>query len=540
METYKELIERVYKKLSIEDGFFINNPILPDLQEHGLWTYWQGRGVRHPKIMIVGQDWGSQKQSDDYCKYIKEHPYEKVVSFVQIANVVNLKKKEFTTDIQLKRIMEEVFGYSDICENHHEDLYFTNLIPGYRKEDKSTGNGADVVKNITPELLADFKALLELLKPQYVICLGRLVSEQVAKIYGKEERIRKAENYNVFLDEELDEKNPQPIMIGEQQEITMFAMPHLGSLGKANRNGYFKKNEIDRDITKDWEIVAKFINYVKTGLVLEGGGTRGIYTAGVLDAFLEHEIQFDGVIGVSAGAIHGCSYVSKQKGRSIRYYKQYSSDPRFMGVRSWIKTGDFIGADFCYHELPEKLDPYDNEAFKSSHTAFYAVCTDVESGKPQYHLFTDMQKEIDYLRASASLPYFSRLVEIGGRKYLDGGCADSVPIDAFQKMGYEKNVIILTRPRGYKKKPAKPILASVLYRKYPAFREELKKRHLKYNDCIKRIERLEDEGKVLVIRPETELNIGRLENNPEKTQEIYDVGYQDGLRMVEKVKAFLR
>lgn len=279
---------------------------------------------------------------------------------------------------------------------------------------------------------------------------------------------------------------------------------------------------------------------MKTGLVLEGGGSRGIYTAGVLDAFLEFGIQFDGVIGVSAGAIHGCSYVSKQNGRSLRYYKKYSGDPRFMGIRSWIKTGDFVGVDFCYHELPEKLDIYDNDAFKASSTKFYAVCTDVETGRPLYHLFTDMQKEIDYLRASASLPYFSRLVDIEGKKYLDGSCADSVPVEAFQEMGYEKNVVVLTRPRGYKKKPAKQILASVLYRKYPAFRGELKNRHLKYNDCMKRIESLEDEGKVLVIRPETALNIGRLENNPEKTQEIYDVGYQDGLRMIEKVKDFLK
>ncbi|MBQ3104912.1 MAG: patatin family protein [Lachnospiraceae bacterium] len=137
----------------------------------------------------------------------------------------------------------------------------------------------------------------------------------------------------------------------------------------------------------------------------------GNYTAGILDVFLEHGITFDGVIGVSAGAIHGVSYISKQKGRSLRYYKKYGNDPRFMGLRSWLKTGDYIGVDFCYHELPEKLDVYDNEAFMSSETKFYAVCTDVERGKPVYHHFADMYKEIDYLRASASLPYFSRLVE---------------------------------------------------------------------------------------------------------------------------------
>lgn len=278
---------------------------------------------------------------------------------------------------------------------------------------------------------------------------------------------------------------------------------------------------------------------MKTGLVLEGGGTRGIYTAGILDVFLEHGIEFDGVIGVSAGAIHGVSFVSKQKGRSIRYYKKYCNDPRFMGIRSWIKTGDFIGTDFCYHELPEKLDVYDNETFMSSTTKFYAVCTDVGTGKPIYHRFTDMHKEIDYLRASASLPYFSRLVEIDGKKYLDGGCSDSVPIEAFQKMGYEKSVVILTRLAGYEKKPENPILSTLFYRKNPKFSELLKQRFFSYNESMKYIEREEKEGRVLVIRPEEALNIGRLENNPEKTQEIYDIGYQDGLKMIEKVKAFL-
>ena len=278
---------------------------------------------------------------------------------------------------------------------------------------------------------------------------------------------------------------------------------------------------------------------MKSGLVLEGGGTRGIYTAGILDVFLEYGIEFDGVIGVSAGAIHGVSFVSKQKGRSIRYYKKYCNDPRFMGIQSWIKTGDFIGADFCYHELPEKLDIYDNETFMASASKFYVVYTDVETGKPVYRQLTDMYKEIDYLRASASLPYFSRLVEIDGKKYLDGSCSDSVPIEAFRKMGYEKNVIILTRQAGYKKKPGKRILSTLFYRKYPEFSEVLKQRYFTYNENMKYIEQLEKQGEVLVIRPEEALNIGRLENNPEKTQEIYNIGYQDGLKMIEKVKAFL-
>lgn len=220
---------------------------------------------------------------------------------------------------------------------------------------------------------------------------------------------------------------------------------------------------------------------MKTGLVLEGGGVRGIYTAGVLDVFMEHGIGFDGVIGVSAGAIHGCSYLSGQKGRSIRYYKQYCNDPRFMSFQSLLKTGDFVGVDFCYHELPEKLDIYDNEAFKRCGVPFYVVCTNVDTGKPEYIRLTDMVAQIDYLRASASLPYFSRIVEIDGKRYLDGGCTDSIPLEAFRKMGYARNVLILTRPEDYRKKEEMRALPGIAYRKYPAFAEALRNRHEAYN-----------------------------------------------------------
>lgn len=186
---------------------------------------------------------------------------------------------------------------------------------------------------------------------------------------------------------------------------------------------------------------------MKKGLVLEGGGVRGIYTAGVLDVFMENAIEFDGVIGVSAGAIHGCSYLSRQKGRSIRYYEKYVNDPRFMGFKSYFKTGDIVGVDFCYHELPDKLDPYDHKSFLENKTEFYAVGTDLESGCPEYFRITDMKEQIDMLRASASLPYFSRPVPINGKLYLDGGCSDSIPIEAFQNLGFEKKPWCLPNPR---------------------------------------------------------------------------------------------
>lgn len=279
---------------------------------------------------------------------------------------------------------------------------------------------------------------------------------------------------------------------------------------------------------------------VKTGLVLEGGGMRGLYTAGILDAFMEHEIYFDGVIGVSAGAIHGCSFVSRQKGRGIRYYKKYCKDPRFMSFRSLITTGDFVGADFCYNELPNKLDLYDYDAFNKSETKFYVTCTDLETGEAVHKHITDMRGEVDFMRASASLPHFSKIVEIDGKKYLDGAVADSVPVEAFQKMGYERNVVILTREDGYVKKAEMPWLAKLAYGKYPKFAKALQNRHEMYNNTLARIKELEKAGDTLVIRPSAPLNIGRLENDPGKIQEIYDIGYLDGMKMMDEVKTFLK
>ena len=176
----------------------------------------------------------------------------------------------------------------------------------------------------------------------------------------------------------------------------------------------------------------------KTGLVLEGGGMRGIYTAGVLDVFMENGITFDGVIGVSAGAIHGCSFVSGQKGRSIRYYMKYCRNWQFMSFRSLLLTGNIAGEKFCYHTLPEKLDPYDYEAFKKSPTKFYVGCSNVETGKAEYLPITDMKEQIDRMRASASLPLVSKIVKTAGLKLLDGGCTDSIPVKAFCENGIYK------------------------------------------------------------------------------------------------------
>ena len=278
---------------------------------------------------------------------------------------------------------------------------------------------------------------------------------------------------------------------------------------------------------------------MKTGIVVEGGGMRGIYGAGVLDVLLENDIKADGLIGVSAGAIHGCSFVSGQKGRSIRYNLKYSRDPRCM--RSLIRTGDMFGIDFCYRELPETLDPFDNETFESSSTEYYVTCTDVETGQPVYHRCPSLRGDrIDWVRASASMPLASRIVELDGKKLMDGGVADSIPVMAFRKMGFKKDLVILTRPEGYRKKqnPMLPLIRRA-YREYPEFVETAASRHLVYNRELDEISRLEREGEILVIRPSRRIKISRTERRPERIEQMYRLGREDAMKAFSGIKAFM-
>lgn len=279
-------------------------------------------------------------------------------------------------------------------------------------------------------------------------------------------------------------------------------------------------------------------NSRRTGLVLEGGGMRGIYTAGVLDVFMEHGITFDGVIGVSAGAIHGVSYVSGQHGRNIRYYKKYCSDRRFMSYYNLITTGDLVGEQFCYHDLPDKLEPFDYEAYEKSGTELYVTCSNLETGKAEYLLLEDPKKDVELMRASASLPYVSRIVHTYGMKLLDGGCTDSIPVLAFRRMGYRRLVVVETRHDEYVKEPEKNWLADICYRKYPKFVRALKRRHISYNRSRERIRKLEQEGKIFVIRPSRELTIGRMESDPEKLQMVYDIGRKDAEDRLEAMLAW--
>ena len=278
---------------------------------------------------------------------------------------------------------------------------------------------------------------------------------------------------------------------------------------------------------------------MKTGLVLEGGAMRGIYTAGVLDIFLDNGIEFDTVIGVSAGAIHGCTYVAKQNGRSIRYYKKYCRDKRFMSFYSLFTTGSLVGEQFCYHDIPDSLDPFDYETFRKSETDFYAVCTDIDKGKPVYVLCDDLQKQMDYLLASASMPMVSRIVEIGGRKLLDGGVTDSIPLKAAQKLGCDKIVVVQTREDSYTKSPEGNVIADHMYRNYPNFVRAIRTRHKMYNSEKKYVAELEQNGDIIAVKPSRHVDISRTEKNPDKIEEMYHLGRSDAEKNLSSIVQFI-
>ncbi len=279
---------------------------------------------------------------------------------------------------------------------------------------------------------------------------------------------------------------------------------------------------------------------MKIGLVLEGGGMRGLFSAGVLDALLElKELSVNGIVGVSSGALFGVNYVSKQKERAVRYNKKYADDKRYMGLHSWITTGNAVNKDFAFYELPCKLDVFDNEAFKKAETDFYVVMTNVESGKPEYVLIEDAFAQMEYLRATSALPFASKIIEINGKKYLDGGISDSIPIDFCESLGYDKIIAVLTRPEGTYKEDKLGFLYKLVYRKYPNLVNSLLNMATDYEKVLAKIKGLENKGKIFVVRPPEVLKIGRLEKNRDKIQKVYDTGLNTGLKELDNIVKYL-
>ncbi|GAA0351146.1 patatin family protein [Alkalibacterium iburiense] len=275
------------------------------------------------------------------------------------------------------------------------------------------------------------------------------------------------------------------------------------------------------------------------GLVLEGGGMRGLYTAGVLDTLMNEEIKVGGMVTVSAGALFGINYASGQKGRALRYNKTYIKDKRYMGIRQLIKTGDIISKDFAYYTVPFSLDVFDEDAFKQSGIDFYATVTNMETGQAEYKHITEPFKEMEVLRASGSMPFVSKPIKLDGTYYLDGGVADSIPFEKAKELGFNKRLVILTRPLAYRKTKPNSFLIDRWYKNYPKFKETLKNRYLNYNNTVEKIIEEEKRGETFVIRPSQTIPIKRLERDPNKLQAMYDLGVKDTLERLEELKRYI-
>lgn len=277
------------------------------------------------------------------------------------------------------------------------------------------------------------------------------------------------------------------------------------------------------------------------GLVLEGGGMRGLYTAGVLDVWMEHGIEFDAAVGVSAGAAFGCNLKSRQPGRVIRYNKRFCPDPRYVSLRNWVTTGDLFSRDFAYREVPLVLDPFDAEALAANPMRFTAVCTDIETGEAAYlDLTSGDEAGIDLVRASASIPVLSRPVRIDGHDYLDGGVADSIPVAWMCAQGHERNVAVLTRPAGYRKEPNGLMpLIRLWYRKYPAFWRALENRHERYNATLDDIAAREEAGELFVMRPSESVKLPGIVRDPEELERVYQVGRRDAQARLGELERYL-
>ena len=280
---------------------------------------------------------------------------------------------------------------------------------------------------------------------------------------------------------------------------------------------------------------------MKTCLVLEGGAMRGMYTAGALDVFYNAGIQFDGIIGVSAGAAFGVNYLSRQPGRVIRYNKRFNADHHYMGLIPLLKTGNIVDTEYAYEKVPRELDPFDGDTFDASGVPFWAVVTNVKTGQPEYIRLEHAMAQMDVIRASASMPLASQIVSVGNRNLLDGGIADSIPLKFIQTQGYAKNVVILTQPLDYVKKKNKLMpLMKVVYRQYPNLLGTMARRHEVYNEATAYIREQEALGNVFVIRPEAPLDIHRVEHDKEKIQAVYDLGRATAEEHLDALRAFLQ
>ena len=278
-----------------------------------------------------------------------------------------------------------------------------------------------------------------------------------------------------------------------------------------------------------------------TGLVLEGGGLRAMFTGGVLDVFMQNNIRFDATVGVSAGVLFGCNYKSNQPGRALRYNIRFKDNPEYMSWKSLFRTGNYVNERFSYHLLPHVYDPMDFEAYRENPMKFYAVCTDIEEGCPVYHEIDDADGNgLRWMQASASMPVFAKPVEIDGRHYLDGGITDSIPLKFIQEKGYRKNVVILTQPLDFKKKEAHVGIAMKMFLKqYPKVAQLMARRHIMYNDELDYIHSELQQGDTFLICPDEKLNIGRLSLKEDKMRRVYEAGVEKAMSLIPQIREFI-
>lgn len=275
---------------------------------------------------------------------------------------------------------------------------------------------------------------------------------------------------------------------------------------------------------------------------MEGGAMRGLWSAGVTDVMMEHGVEPDGLIGVSAGAAFGCNYKSRQIGRAIRYNTRFAKDARYSGIRSLLRSGNYFNAEFGYHVVPYEYDVFDTQTFEQNPMRFTVVCTDVLTGQAVYHDIDHVDyEELEWLRASASMPLASKVVKVQGHQLLDGGVSDSIPLEYYERQGFNRNVVILTQPKGFVKEPNKlmPVMRIAL-RKYPKMLKAMDERHVMYNHELDYVAEAERQGRCLVIRPDGKIPIGHISHNPDEMRHVYEMGRTIGERYIEQIKEFYK
>ena len=272
----------------------------------------------------------------------------------------------------------------------------------------------------------------------------------------------------------------------------------------------------------------------KTGLVLEGGGMRGVFTCGVLDYLMDHKISFPYAIGVSAGACNGLSYMSHQRGRGKYSNIDLLAKYKYIGIRPLIKKRGLIDQQLLFHRFPDRILPYNYKAYAENPSRFEMVTTDCITGRACYwEEKFDEKRIIDIVKASSSLPYACPIIYVDGRPMLDGGIVDSIPLLRAYELGYDKCVVVLTRNKGYRKSTKKVPVPSFIYKKYPRLRVALRNRNKIYNEQLELVERLEEEGKIIVIRPEKPIVVGRMETSVKKLTDLYNQGYACAKKVIE-------